>query len=637
MKKCYNKTDMRKRSFYIYAAVIALSLIVSVLSEFMFFTVTQEIKYDGKVSSVYAQGNYETKAVGYKQESKHKYLMQNNDPSITFHGINKTVEGILIKFASALPEDTGIQVFYAVGENYFSAENSTNPILVKEGTRQYALTVPKNEYSRLRFDINGDFILSDIEISNEPISIVKMRTEPINPIRMLTVFAALAGLGCLFVLWIRGKKTAQSLTYPEFAFCVACFVFYTLWAINKPFNYAPDENARYLVSEFLYQNSRLPAYDEAIISNWGFSYAHLPTVLCHLLDWVAMKLGSLFTDSGFGLLLSARMVSVGCATGAVYCTLKTSKLLFNSPAKWIMTAFVALLPQFAFLASYVNNDIISLFGATVIFYAWVLGIKTNWNLKNCTLLVIGISICGLSYYNSYAWILCSILLFVFTFLYQNPKNYKKLFKYTGLICLAVFLLIGYFFIRHLVLYDDILGLDTMKQYGEMYGVDHLKPSNRLTPQRLDAGLFSMLFGNYKWVNSSYRSFIGCFGYMQYELPEATYTLYTLLILAGVVGTVMLCLRKKPSRYQVWLCGCLVACIVITVALSMYNSYTSDFQPQGRYCIAALPSVAFFVAKGLDFLLSKLPKKEYRYLAVGILCGVLAISVVDIFNLVYLPS
>ena len=148
-----------------------------------------------------------------------------------------------------------------------------------------------------------------------------------------------------------------------------------------PFNYAPDEAMRYEVSEFFFNNNRLPVDKETINSYWGFSYAHLPTMLCNVFDYVFMKFTALFNNSSRAILLSARMVSVFSGVGTVYFTIKSSKLLFKSPARWIMILLVATLPQFIFISSYVNNDILALLGSSIILYAWLLAINYNWNYK----------------------------------------------------------------------------------------------------------------------------------------------------------------------------------------------------------------------------------------------------------------
>jgi len=434
-----------------------------------------------------------------------------------------------------------------------------------------------------------------------------------------------------------------NLSLYEILFCFFCFTFYFLWTFNKPFNYAPDEYMRYAVSEFLFKNNRLPIGLETANPIWGFSYAHLPTMIRHIFDFVFMKIGSIFSSNDFYILLCARMVSVLCGALIVLFTIKISKLLFKTPTRWIMVGVVAFIPQFAFLSSYVNNDIVALFGVTLIMYSWTLGVCYNWNFKNTSILAVGIAICTTSYYNSYSWILFSAFLFIFTYLHKNKKDYKGLFKYSFFIFLIVFLIAGYFFIRHVIYYGDLLGIKTTRSYCELYGADSLKPSNRLTPKIQGVSLIDMLFGNMQFVKISYRSFIGYFGYMQYPLSDFFYDIYSILFILAFIGVICYLINKIKNIRKVKLnidkliFGlCLLLCMVITICLSIYNSYESDFQPQGRYCYPALLSIAFFFAKGFDFMLNLFLEK-YRYAIVGSITTILVLISMYSYNCIYLPS
>ncbi len=443
---------------------------------------------------------------------------------------------------------------------------------------------------------------------------------------------------------MRIRKECKLSLY-EFLFCACCFLFYFLWAVNKPFNYGPDEYMRYDVSEFLFKNNRLPIGLETANPVWGFSYAHLPTMIRHIFDFVFMKIGSIFSSNDFYILLCARMVSVLCGTLIVLFTIKISKILFKTPIRWLMVGLVAFIPQLAFLSSYVNNDIVALLGATFIMYSWILGIHYNWNFKNSSILAIGIAICATSYYNAYSWILFSVFLFIFTYLHQNNKDYKGLFKYSFFIFLIVFLIAGYFFIRHVAFYGDLLGIKTTQSYCELYGIDALKPSNRLTPKVQGISLIDMLFGNMRFIKDSSNSFVGCFGYMQYPLPGFFYCIYYILFVMAFIGLVGFFIAKVKNKQKERLSIdadkilfglSLLFCIVITICLSVYNSYANEFQPQGRYCYPALLAIAFFFTKGFDFI-SNLFSEKYRYAIVGSVTTIFILISLYSYNCIYLPS
>lgn len=440
------------------------------------------------------------------------------------------------------------------------------------------------------------------------------------------------------------KKNNKSLLWYELLFCLATFVFYFFWAVLQQYNYAPDEYMRHDVTMFLYNNNRLPVGDELLSFWWGFSYAHFPTVLCNQLGYVFMKIASIFTTTEFHLLVAARMVSVFCGTGAVYYTIKISKQLFKSPARWIMIVLIAFMPQYAFLSSYVNNDIVAFFGISMIMYAWVLVVKENWNFKIAALLSIGMSICALSYYNSYAWILFSVFFFITTYFIQNRKDYKGFAKISSFIIILTLALIAYNFIRHIVLYGDLLGFDTCHLYGELYAHETLKPSTRISLQEQGVSLFDMIFSlQYKWIYVTVKSFIAVFGYMTVECPDYVYICILLLFVIGIIGFVIrfvdeiIIKKKKPNILMIILYVCVVLSAVVSVALSILNSYTADFQPQGRYCYPAFLPLAFVVAKGFETVLKIFKTKKYKCFVVTVVSIAFIVLSLAVFKFIFVPS
>lgn len=436
-----------------------------------------------------------------------------------------------------------------------------------------------------------------------------------------------------------GKK---KLVRSEMLFCAACFFVYFWWAAVQPYNYAPDEAMRFAVTQFLVEHNRLPVADE-LISHWGFSYAHYPTVLYNQLGYVFMKPVALLTGNIDLHVLAARMVSVVCGTGTVYFTIKASKQLMHSLARWILIVFVAAMPQAVFLNSYVNCDSVVVFGTAVIFYAWSLGMTEGWNYRNAALLAIGVSVCALTYYNSYAWILCSMIFFVVSCFLQNQKRWGKTIKLAAYTAAIVLLMISYSFVRHLILYNDLLGFKTCEYYGELYAIHELKPSVRMSMAEAGIPFTEMLFGEkYKWFTYTWESFIGAFGYMAYFCPSKVYKIVTAIVFLGCFSLLVkfFCSRKTKVR-QDPVCRlflfCLAASAVITVILSIIQSYYRDFQPQGRYCYPALIPLSFAVAKGYEYLLSKIKDRKYRCAVVALVCATMLFLLLFVSFTVFLPS
>lgn len=625
-----------------YAVAVVIALVFSITVEGVVFMRDAAFDYKGDPVSLLDPNNCQTVISGYNV-SGNRYEPTDGDPQLVFTSLNRKVDSVLISFTEREFNNTEIQIFYKVGGEEFSEANSTGRRAVPFAASYIILELPCAEYEELRIDIDGSFSLEGITVCDGPITVARVKTQSFSFLRFLVMFLAVGAALAVFIYWLGAKKNERSITKFEFLFCLVCFAFYFLWAVTKQYNYAPDEAMRFDVTRFLFEHNRLPVGDE-LLSEWGFSYAHLPAVLCNQLGYVFMKLASIFTSNEFYLLLSARMVSVCCATGAVYFIIKITKLLFKSPARWIMIVMISFMPQYCFLASYVNNDSVAFFGISMIVYAWLLGINDNWNYKIMTLLSLGISVCALSYYNSYAWILFSILFFVITYFYKNPKDYKGFTKLTGFIVGLTFLLIGYCFIRHLVIYGDLLGFNTTHKYGELYAVEALKPSNRFTLQERGISLKDMLLDpKYTWLDTSFRSFVGAFGYMQFWCPDYIYDLAKWFIIIGGIGFIgktvydLLIKRCRPN-FLLWVLYISMAvCAVVTVALSIGNSYATDFQSQGRYCYPAFLPLAFFVAKGYEGILRLFRSSQHKYAVTAVLCTAFIGISLYVFKSVYLPT
>lgn len=395
----------------------------------------------------------------------------------------------------------------------------------------------------------------------------------------------------------------------ELILILICFLVYALWAATLPFNSAPDELMRFQVVDFIYKNGYLPTGSEIEIRNalWGTSYGFTPT-LSYFLSSIVLRITDNFTRSPESMLLSARSVSVLSSTVTVIFLILISKKCFKGLNQWIFVIFVALLPQFVFVSSYVNNDAFAIMATAVIFYSWIIGLERDWDIKACLLLGIGISLCALSYYNAYGFILCSIIIFIGTNLKQiNEVNIKKTILFGSFIAGIVFVLAGWWFLRSAMIHNgDIFGMRTAKQLSELYAIDILKPSLRATPMNAGVSVFEMLFGQingFNWIDTSYRSFIGYFGYMSIMLDTYMYSIYSAIYILGVVGLYHKIKEsisaKKNKISKIIFYGCIVLSILIPIILSIYYSYSSDYQPQGRYLLPMIIPLSFLLTKGIS--------------------------------------
>lgn len=438
------------------------------------------------------------------------------------------------------------------------------------------------------------------------------------------------------------------LTGLERAFVLFCFALYLSWCLVQPYEYGPDEVMRFQLPEYIYEFGRLPnGFDKEMVTpNWGFSYAFYPCWLGPLCSAFFMKVMSVFSQDFTHLLLAARFTSVLSGTLTVYFAMKGGKLLFRNYGKWIFPVMVGMLPQFVFLSTYVNNDVIAIMGSAVIFYAWCLG-REEWNKKSCLFLAAGVIVVALSYYNAYGWVLGSMILFLFDFLWETGKNRgrSEMWKRAAFTAAIVLVFISYFFIRNAVIYDgDLLGMSSLTKAGELYAVPPLKPSLRNTPANRGLSLGEMLttldYTGQNWYQLTFKSFVGVLGCMWVYISDKIYFAYGCIFAVGISGYILSLFTEKRNRNRWLFEGIMVMCFAIPILLSLYYSYFVDYQAQGRYCMTMVIALWYFVTVGGETLLKFLERfLGTRLVKLGVAAFLVCVIVTTlrITAFVYLPS
>ena len=119
-----------------------------------------------------------------------------------------------------------------------------------------------------------------------------------------------------------------------------------------------------------------------------------------------MRIASIFDPSDGMLLVASRMCSMLSITCCGYYCLKLGNLIFGrretSTLFAVLTCFV---PQVMFLGMYQNNDSFALAGTVAVLYYLVKGKRSRYKFNDCAGLAIWVSVCLLSYYSVYGWLL----------------------------------------------------------------------------------------------------------------------------------------------------------------------------------------------------------------------------------------
>ncbi len=444
------------------------------------------------------------------------------------------------------------------------------------------------------------------------------------------------------------KRTREA--WPEVLFYIFILGIWLAWAWILPFNEGPDEYMRSRIVDYIVEYGKLPTgYQQEIMDySWGFTYAFRP-ILPQIVEALFVRVGMLFTTDAFLLLFSGRLSSVLFGLiFAGYVRAIAKKLFHGSGIQWLFTLLTVCLPQAAFLFTYLNCDSMALMACAMILWYLIRGLEDDFSISTCFKLSVSFSICILSYYNAYGFLITGVLVFFGYYLEKHRKGegrWKDFWKKGCLILGVTLLLSGWWFVRNYFLYDgDILGLRTQDEYAQKYAMDILKPSNRQTYLNQGYSMLYMLFCS-DWAFSVAKSFIGVLGPLWYSLRWWMYAGYAMIFVAGTVGVLAEfagSLRRKGQRPPwkwsriFWHLGLLVAMIVPNV-LNFWYSYATDYQPQGRYSMPMLLPFMYYITRGLDnwlkWMKSRAGAAIRRLLSVGVVLVCLWIAGCALFCVV----
>ena len=411
----------------------------------------------------------------------------------------------------------------------------------------------------------------------------------------------------------------------------------------------PDEEARFLVPQYICAHGTIPTgfEEEVQIRGYGGSYAFY-TAFPYVVMGYFMRIVSFFTDSPLILLYAARLVNVAAGVLSAFIVYRLGGLLFSDKKyAWLFRIAVMFLPQHFFLYTYVNNDAFSLLGVVLIWYSFVgmyrvgqiysiaasskkatvfdedkgsvpgssnvekkyvceCNSERGVILSSLILLCLGISLCALSYYNSYGYILISLPLFIGLFVKKKDGKIsfeaKSFFKYAVLETVIVLLLTGWWFIRsYIVLDGDILGLDTMSRAQEQMslatGIVGRKP-----PLADGISVAQFVADPFIWASLVF-SYIGQYGCTSIIANKLFYLAYILYMFMGFVPGIVIVHKSRGKRLLLEICG--IAAALISFSLWFIYCYTTDLQTQGRYIMMTVTTLMYFIVRGYELIIDKL--------------------------------
>lgn len=465
----------------------------------------------------------------------------------------------------------------------------------------------------------------------------------------------------------RLQRAAEILFYFLVFASILCFV------MVQTYGDPPDEINRFKVVKYIYNHGTLPhgADPEVLLAGYGASYAFQP-MLTYIIQGFLLRFLRLFTEDSYILLFSARMVNVFFGVLMAYFVKKIAEEAWKDAwLQWTFTLLVVFLPQNIFIHSYVNTDSMAMLSVSIIFYALLRAQRTDYDRKNCLLLAAGIILCAMSYYNAYGIILAAMLLFLIRYIHLDGKlwiEWKPMLRKGFYISLIVLLGIGWWFARNAVLYDgDIIAMNARRECAILTATEEYNPLTRFTYQNAGKSIKEMLFDT-GYITLLRDSFIAMFGPMIIPTHGLIYIYYKRLWIVACAAALLPAekiktafIRRRGRKYaginpakevgywemaeerdKVKVFGkdkvafyiCMAMFCAITIGLSIYYSYTWEFQPQGRYILPILIPFMYLVVTGIGkiYLLAGSIKPVIgKLLCLGIMAYVMAAFSYSVFD------
>ncbi|MBN2392146.1 MAG: glycosyltransferase family 39 protein [Anaerolineae bacterium] len=381
------------------------------------------------------------------------------------------------------------------------------------------------------------------------------------------------------------------------ALLVGLFIVYAAvgitFSVIMPLGEAPDEPAHFFYVQYIAQNQALPVMQPRYEDNATVEAFQAPAyyVAAALLTHYALQ-GEpirLYRNPAYefgkpaphfltlpeheflwhGAALAwhlVRFFSLALGAVSLWATHRSAWLLFNS--RWLAlatTAFVALNPQFIYLHSMVTNDALATtVGSLLVLTALYLlkEARLKYFLAAALLTTLGI----LTKPSALTLYPC-VALALWIAWWRLPRGYQR---WTAIAMCIIIPLAGngWWILRNLHLYGDIVGLTVAKQSlaQNYYPIP-------LTLQQLIAALPQMFW-------QTFQSSWGHFGWLSFPLSSLVFYVIVGLHLPAVVGLLMKCKAASSKRQQSW--ALVAGWIGLMFGFLYYNRVTNSSGWQGRF-------------------------------------------------------
>jgi 4-amino-4-deoxy-L-arabinose transferase-like glycosyltransferase len=371
------------------------------------------------------------------------------------------------------------------------------------------------------------------------------------------------------------------------------FGFYFVTSNMLPRGAGPDWKANMDVSRFIYEHKRLAVLpdDEASLhfTAYGSTRALRPP-LSYIVSALAAKALE-FTQLDLYLLL--RKGSALLCALAVALAFYAVSLYFNSYRIGLLSAaIIGLMPQFAFIASYNNDDSGAIFSATLMIAALVRVYRHGMSTSNAVLVGLATGLILIS--KMTAWLMLPFAMLFLLYFVRAPI--RQLSRYAVVTGLVLMLTGGWWFVMNISVYgmdDPILH----KISAEMAAKHQRQlPDGASGYASRGIGYYDLLVKNHdNFLGETAKSTIGNLDWLRLRLGPLQYFTYLLIfyiallyfplrVAAHLGGSYRDLSGNKAVVRQLVFEALLFGMIIFQIFMYTWANINNDIQIQGKYII-----------------------------------------------------
>lgn len=273
-----------------------------------------------------------------------------------------------------------------------------------------------------------------------------------------------------------------------------------------------------------------------------------------------------------------RLYSIALACGTLWLTYLTGKRLFSAPLGLAAMFLLASIPTFIHISSSINDDNLVTLMSALCIYLCARALTGDHSLRNALLIGLSAGAGVLSKQNGFA-LFGYIALTVLIGLWQRQWTWRFAVRWTLIALSAALLLSGWWFVRNLMLYGDLLGASAaLSLWGR--------------------GARPLLLAEFEgtWI-----SFWMILGYMNIRGAEWLYPYVNALTLLGIAALLWRVVRERTGQMgAIFLAGCF-----LSLNATMLVAMLSVASGQGRLYFPIAGAFALLLMLGWHVLLGKL--------------------------------